>query len=123
MINKEHIIEAENQLIQGIQTSDTELLDALLHDDLLFIAPNGQTITKAMDLASHRAGHMVVETLTATFENVHIIGDSAVVTVVYATTGTMMGNPIAGHFRYIRVWKMVDKRLQIIGGSCTAITT
>ncbi|RDC66234.1 nuclear transport factor 2 family protein [Adhaeribacter pallidiroseus] len=112
------IIEIENKLLQGIQTSDLALLDKLLHNDLLFIAPNGQVVTKEMDLASHQAGEMEVEQLTAEFEDIKIIGDNAIVVVVYDTKGKMLGNPILGQFRYIRVWKKFSDGLKVIGGSC-----
>jgi ketosteroid isomerase-like protein len=120
-MKKEEIIEIENQLIRAIKTSDVEFLSKILHDDLLFIAPTGQTITKEMDLASHKAGHMGVEQLIPTFEEVKIIDDNAIVVVVYDTKGTMLGNPIQGHFRYIRVWKMFAEGLKVIGGSCFKI--
>ncbi len=48
----EQILQLEQRLLEAIKTSDVEVLDQLLHDDLLFIAPNSQTITKEMDLAS-----------------------------------------------------------------------
>lgn len=54
-------------------------LDRILHDDLLFIIPNGQTITKQMDLESHRRGDMTVESLVPDFENIRILGDVATV--------------------------------------------
>ncbi|PSR54973.1 DUF4440 domain-containing protein [Adhaeribacter arboris] len=114
----EEIIAMENKLLQGIKSSDVELLDQMLHDDLLFITPNGQVVTKEMDLASHKAGEMEVEHLLATFEDVKIIGDNAIVVVVYDTKGKMLGNPIQGQFRYIRVWKMFTDGLKVIGGSC-----
>lgn len=117
-MRKEEIIEIENHLIQGIKTSDITLLDKILHNDLLFITPNGQAITKEMDLASHSAGEMEIEQLTATFEDVKIIGDNAVVVVVYDTKGKVLGNPIQGQFRYIRIWKMFSDGLKVIGGSC-----
>ena len=60
-MERAEIIEIENQLIKGIKTSDLKFLDKIIHDDLLFIAPNGETVTKAMNLASHRRGEMVVE--------------------------------------------------------------
>jgi hypothetical protein len=94
------------------------LLDKLLHEDLLFIAPNGLVITKAMDLASHSAGEMEVEELIANYEDIRIIGDNAIVVVVYDTKGRMLGNAIQGQFRYIRVWKMFDDGLKVVGGSC-----
>lgn len=117
-MKKEEIIEIENKLIQGIKTSDLTLLNEILHDDLLFIAPNGQTVTKEMDLASHRAGEMKVEELIANFEDIKVIGDNAIVVVVYDTKGTMLGNSIQGQFRYLRVWKMFADGLKVIGGSC-----
>jgi ketosteroid isomerase-like protein len=120
-MKKEDIIEIENKLIHGIKTSDIKLLDKILHDDLLFLAPNGQIVTKEMDLASHRAGEMQVEELIANFEEIKIIGDNAIVVVVYDTKGKMLGNPIQGQFRYIRVWKMFTDGLKVIGGSCFKI--
>ncbi len=120
-MKKEEIIAIENELIKAIKESDIEFLSRILHDDLLFIAPTGQTITKQMDLASHKAGHMVVEQLTATFEEVKIIGDNAIVVVVYDTKGIMLGNSIQGQFRYIRIWKMFADGLKMIGGSCVLI--
>jgi hypothetical protein len=117
-MKKEEIIEIETQLIEGIKTSDVKYLDKVLHDDLLFIAPNGVTVTKEMDLASHRAGEMTVEQLIPEFESIKIIGDNAIVVVVYNTKGKMLGNPIQGRFRYIRVWKMFNDGLKVIGGSC-----
>lgn len=120
-MRKEEIIEIENTLLQGIKSSDLKLLDKILHDDLLFIAPNGQIITKEMDLASHRAGEMEVEQIVATFEDIKIIGDNAVVVIVYKTKGKMLGNSIQGKFRYIRIWKMFADGLKVIGGSCFQI--
>lgn len=117
-MKREEIIEIEKILVRGIKTSDIDLLDKLLHDDLLFIAPNGQTVTKEMDLAAHRAGQMKVEELVISFEEIKIIGDNAVAVVVYHTKGTMLGNPIQGSFRYIRIWKQFSDGLRVIGGSC-----
>ena len=117
-IAKTDIIELENRLVAGIKTSDLTFLDKVLHDDLLFLTPNGQTINKAMDLASHKAGEMIVERIISTIEEINIIGDTAVVVVVYDTKGIMLGNPIEGKFRYIRLWKQFPDGLRVIGGSC-----
>ena len=118
MILKEQILELEHRLIEGIKSSDVELLDKLLHDDLLFMAPGGQMITKKMDLDSHRSGGMVVHYLLPTFEAISLLDNVAIVTVVYQTKGVMAGTPIEGRFRYIRTWKKTDSGLQIISGAC-----
>lgn len=117
------IEEAERLLLEAIKTSDVNTLERMLHDDLLFIAPNGQTVTKEMDLASHRAGTMVVEEVIPTIEAIHLIDDTAVCIVVYQTRGRMMGAPVAGRFRYIRVWKIFNDGLKVIGGSCIQLSS
>jgi len=97
------------------------VLEKILHDDLLFIAPNGQMVNKQMDLTAHRSGEMEVEQLTANFERINIMGDNAVVVVVYNTKGRMLGKAIQGQFRYIRIWKMFADGPKVIGGSCCQV--
>lgn len=111
----------ENTLLQAMLAHDVEKLDALLHDDLLFITPDGQTVTKAMDLDAHRKGLMAIERITTVIEQINIIGDNAVVTLVMDTKGKMIDMPIEGKFRYIRVWKKLGDGFKVIGGSCTAL--
>jgi ketosteroid isomerase-like protein len=118
---KEEIIKLEYQLIEAIKTSDTNFIENVLHDDLLFIAPNGQVITKEMDLSSHRAGQMLVEELIPQFEDFKIVGDTAISVVVYDTKGRMLGNPISGKFRYIRNWKIFSDSVKVISGACLQI--
>ena len=122
ILNPEKIKEVENDLLEAIKVSDVETLDSLLHHDLLFITPSGDTVTKAQDLASHKAGSMIVEKIESTIEKINFIGDTAVVTVVYNTKGKMLGTPIEGRFRYIRFRKVINSNLQVIGGSCCRIS-
>lgn len=118
VIQRHEIVDLEGKLIEGIKTSDIPFLDKILHDDLLFLAPNGQLITKAMDLASHKAGQMIVDEITSIIQEIKIIDDTAMVAIVYNTKGKMLGTPINGQFRYIRVWKRFGDGLKVIGGSC-----
>ena len=115
---KEEIIKLEYQLIDAIKKSDTAFIEQILHDDLLFLVPNGQVVTKQMDLAAHRSGQMIVEQLIPEFEDFKIIGDTAVSIVVYDTKGIMMGRVIQGKFRYIRNWMLFDDSIKVIGGAC-----
>jgi ketosteroid isomerase-like protein len=111
----------EAKLLEAMKRHDLQALDCLLHDDLLFIAPDGQTVTKEMDLDAHRSGSMIIERIESTIEQISLIGDSAVVVVVLDTKGSMLGNPIEGKFRYIRVWKQFGAEQKVIAGSCTKI--
>ena len=118
---KEEIIKLEYQLIEAIKTGDRNFIENILHDDLLFLAPNGQVVTKEMDLTAHKAGQMIVEELVAQFEDFKIVGDIAISIVVYDTKGSMLGNPISGKLRYIRNWKVFSDSVKIISGACVQI--
>ena len=120
-MTRTEITDLENKLLEAIKKSDISVLEQILHDDLLFIVPNGSVITKEMDLASHRAGAMVVEKIIPSIEQINIIEDTAVVTVVYDSKGSMLGTPIQGKFRYIRFWKKFPDGMKVIGGSCTQL--
>lgn len=121
-LEESKIMNLELRLIQAITDNDTEFLVSVLHKDLQFIAPNGEIITKEMDIASHEVKEMKVIELHPKFENISIIGETAIVVVVYKTKGMMLGNPIEGKFRYLRVWQYIDGRMQIIAGSCIQIS-
>jgi hypothetical protein len=109
---------AENRLLEAMKTSDVETLDNLLHADLLFITPDGQTLTKKTDLDSHRSGTMVIETINSKIEMINLIDDLAIVTTVIDTKGQMLGQPIEGKFKYLRLWKLFGNQLKVVGGSC-----
>ncbi len=120
-IEKLDIEKMEYRLIDGIKNNDLDFLEKVMHNDLLGIAPNGEIINKEMDLASHRAGSMIVEELIPQINDVQIIGNTAIVIVTYDTKGTMLGTPIEGRFKYNRVWKKFDNELKIISVSCMKV--
>lgn len=120
-ICKSDIEELEYRLIEGIKKSDLDFLDKIMHDDLLGIAPNGQKITKEMDLTSHREGNMVVDKIVPHIEEIRIIEDIAVVNITYDTKGIMLGSPIEGKFKYNRIWKAFDDEPKIIAVSCMQV--
>lgn len=114
-ITKELIIEAENNLFSAQLVSDVDVLDKLLHNDLVALAPTGQILTKQMDLDSHRAKTMIIEDASTEIDSIRIIGDTAVTVVTMTAKGKMMETPLEGTFRYIRTWKLVDNTLKVIG--------
>ena len=92
----------------------------LIHDELLFTIPNGQVITKEMDLESHRTGIIKVDKWKANNQKINFIGnDIAIDTVVVNIKGEMMKPPIDQHIRYLRIWKNFTNEWKIIAGSST----
>lgn len=116
-ITREDVVEAENKLFSAQLVSNVDILDQLLHDDLVAVAPTGQMLTKEMDLDSHRAKTMIIEDASTEIDEIKITGDTALSIVTMTAKGKMMGTPLEGTFRYFRVWKRFDDTLKIIGAS------
>lgn len=117
------IQEIELQLMDAIKSSNVKFLEKILHEDLVFLLPTGQILSKKMDLDSHQSGNMVVEKINPTIEDLKIYDDIAIIVLIYETKGTMFGNPIEGFFRYIRTWKKFEDGLKIIAGACIRLPT
>ncbi|PJR05010.1 nuclear transport factor 2 family protein [Avrilella dinanensis] len=116
-ITKEDVIEAENKLFSAQLVSNVEILDQLLHDDLVAVAPTGEILTKQMDLNAHRAKTMIIEEASTEINDIKITGNTALSIVTMTAKGKMTGTPLEGTFRYFRVWKRFDDTLKIIGAS------
>ncbi|WP_262482300.1 nuclear transport factor 2 family protein [Catalinimonas alkaloidigena] len=116
-LTKKQVVAAEEALIAAMRRNDAEALDPMLHDALIFHTPDGQRVTKAMDLDAHRSGGMVVHTFEVRERHVEIVGDTAVLSFHLNGSASVFGQPMDGQFRYLRVWKWLDRRLQVIGGS------
>ncbi len=111
------VIASENKLLQAMKTCDLELLDQLLHDQLLFNGPTGETATKAMDLQNYRSGNINWHRLAASDRMLRVIGDHVVVAVTVEIQGNYLGQAIDGKFRYLRVWQRFENDWQVIAGS------
>jgi hypothetical protein len=115
------IVARENALLAAMTTNDVALLDDLLHDDLLFNGPDGQTGTKALDLANYRSGGVQLRRADASDRLIRAIGDDVVVAVTVHLEGSYLGARADGRYRYLRVWKHVGGAWRVIGGSVVAI--
>lgn len=116
-ISIEDVIEVENKLFSAQLVSNVEILDQLLHDDLIAVTPTGQIVTKEMDLNSHRAKTMIIEEASTEIDEIKITADTALSIVTMTAKGKVMGTPLEGKFRYFRVWKLFDDKLKVVGAS------
>lgn len=120
-ITADNILEQENKLYYAIKEGSASLLDELLHDSLLFIIPNGEVITKEMDMDTYREGALKVDELLPKVESLNIIDDVAVITLTMKLKGKFNNLPFEATYRYIRFWKKFDNGIKVIGGSGIAI--
>ncbi|KQS47361.1 hypothetical protein ASG38_07860 [Flavobacterium sp. Leaf359] len=121
LLTEQKILEIENQLREAMKKSDVEILEQLLHDDLLFVLPSGEVISKKTDLETHQSGNLVLEEITSSIDSIKQIDENVVVTLSSKLKGKMLEQNFEGNFRYLRVWKMFDGQLKVIAGSCVAV--
>ena len=115
------IKELEEKLRKAMQDNDAETLEELISDELIFVAPAGEIITKQMDLQCHKSGIQRTSKLTPSEQTIKINGDNAIVTVKMHILGAYDGVDISGSYRYLRVWQNTNSKWQIIAGSATQI--
>lgn len=120
-MEKSSVVNAEIELLSAIKNVDVSVLEKILHDDLLFNLPGGQTITKEFDLNVYRSGKMKIDFIEASDQIINCIGDTAIVSVAVLLKGNYDNTPLDGTFRYIRVWKQFGEHLKVIAGSCTEL--
>jgi hypothetical protein len=120
---KAQVSASENSLLEAMKTNNVERLDTLLHDDLLFNGPTGETATKAMDLKNYRSGNIHLHTVAASDQTIRLIGDTAVVAVTVELKGNYLGQALDGKFRYMRVWKLAENTWKVIAGSVVPLNS
>ncbi|PCJ67590.1 MAG: DUF4440 domain-containing protein [Bacteroidetes bacterium] len=116
-MDKNSIVLIEQEMVKAMLNSDVTTLDKLIHEDLLFTIPSGHTITKTMDLASHSSGEMKISEISTSEQEINLIGDNAIVSVLVEMKGKYMDNSLDGNYKTIRVWKQSQNSWQIIAGS------
>lgn len=114
---KEEINQCEQNLLKAMKTADIETLNQLLHDDLLFIIPTGETITKELDIANLESGSLQIDDITTNDQTIHLIDDCAIVSVIVNLKGSFLKQQIEGKYKYIRTWKLFDQNWQVISGA------
>jgi len=104
-----------------MKNNDIQSLNELLHQDLFFIIPNGQIVTKSMDLEIYRSGKMKINDIMLTNQEINLIEDSAIVVTTIEMKGHYLDNILDGKYRFIRVWKLFNTKWKIIAGSSTRL--
>ena len=117
LLNVKSIIASENELLSAMKNCNIKVLENLLHKDLLFNIPSGQTISKEMDIESYRSRNMIIDEIKSSQQKINLIGDNAVVSVTIEMKGKYLDNSIDGKYQLIRVWKLYDNVWKVIAGS------
>ncbi len=123
MDKRSHIIELEKRLLEAFSNKDVNVVDELLHDDAIFVYPNGQMVTKQNVLDNYRSGNSAFTTIVATDQVINIIDSTAVVSMNLQLRGKYYDQEISSQFKYIRVWKECSGGWKAIAVSGVPIKT
>ena len=118
--NEKEVWDQELRLRSAMERGDVSELNQLISDELLFVIPSGQVMGKKDDLESHRTGSFQIKSAFYTEESVRSVGDIVVTSAKTDMTGSWMGHPFQGIFRYMRVWQF-ESGWRVVSGSGTPI--
>jgi len=119
--SKDFIIKVEQEILNAMKNCDVKKLDELLHEKLLFNIPNGQTITKTMDLETYSSGNMTINEIKSSEQEINLIGENAIVSVTLEMRGKYLDYSLDGKYKILRVWKLLNDQWKVIAGSSSKI--
>lgn len=117
MESKKQIQELEKTLLAAFGNKDLKIIDELIHEDALFVYPNGLPVSKAMVMENYRSGNSAFSTIIPSDEMINLFNDTAVVSLNLELKGNYHEQLVSAEFRYIRVWKLFNGAWKVIAVS------
>jgi ketosteroid isomerase-like protein len=116
------LLKLENDWSTAWQKKDGAFLQRFYADEYLFTDSDGITWNKADDIKNVTSPSSRPESFQLTGMNVHIYGDTAVVTGQNAIAGFFDGEDISGIYRFTDVFVRRSGRWQIVATQSTLVT-
>jgi hypothetical protein len=113
---EDQLIELERQMSEALVKQDAAVLDRLWSNDLVFTFPSGKVSTKAQRLAGQKPLDQAAAQSTNTNDqvNVHLYGDTAVVTVLSTWKGKAGTEQYSEQYQATHVWVKQQGRWQLV---------
>ena len=108
------LIKLENDWSTAWQKKDVAFLQKLWADEYLSTDQDGNTFTKAQDLANVSDRGTSTTSFALTDLKVHVYGDTAVVTGLNTIKATFKGKDSSGAYRFTDVFVKRDGRWQVV---------
>ena len=108
------LITLENQWTAAWQKRDAAFLAKLLADEYLSTDSGGNTATRAQELAGLEDPGTRITSFALTDLQVHVYGDTAVVTGLNTVKATVKGKDVSGGHRFTDVFVKRDGRWQVV---------
>jgi len=108
------LIKLENEWATAWQKKDAAFLQKLFADEYLSTDQDGNTYTKAQELANVSDPGTSVTSFALTDLKVHVYGETALVTGLNTYKGTLKGKDMSGAYRFTDVLVKRDGRWQVV---------
>ncbi len=119
---EDELREIENGLARAYQTHDTDFLKRVLAEDYLVTDGPGTVSDKSKVLSDHEQGRLQVSAFHFDEMRIHrLTADTAIALGQYTWSAAYNGHPIAGTFRYLRVYVRGEHGWQIKAGQVTPV--
>lgn len=117
------IVALEARLRAAQLAADTDQLNDLIADEILFTGPDGQLGTKAQDLEAYATGSVRFLAHEPEELRVRSVGPDVAVTTLRTRLTVRVGDVLVqGTYRYTRVWAHEAGRMwRVVGGHVSAL--
>jgi ketosteroid isomerase-like protein len=113
---REELIALEEHWGEAIRDGDTDIIEQILADELVYTGADGERHTKAEELEAIRSGDLDVTEFQTIDVQVRLYGDVAVVLGEHREKGTYRGKDTTGRYRWTEVFIKRDGRWQVVAG-------
>jgi len=110
-----------DQYNDALLKKDAETLERIWADDLSFVNPRGQLLTKKERIENIKTGATALRSADVSEKQVRMYGDTAVATLVVKISGQYSGEEGSGEFRITTVWAKPKGSWQMVAVQMTPI--
>lgn len=115
------ILQAEIELLNALTTNDKQLLQKVIHEDIVYTNENGETFIGRNKLQINDASQLRIFSLNIVEREINIFNNVAIVNTLERREGSYMGISFKGNYRLTRTWKFYGKRWLLIATSTVLI--
>jgi ketosteroid isomerase-like protein len=105
---------AEAELQRAQLASDVVALEALLHPDVVYVAPDGAEFGRSQDLESHASGQLRLTSLEQIQGTARQFGPAGATRARLRIAGLAGGAPFEAEMIYTRTWLFHQGRWQVV---------
>jgi len=118
---KKEVLKAEDEQNQALQRGDTDVLGHIYADDLAYTNADGKILTKAQHLAEFRSGIRKFDSIRRDDINLHVYGNTVVLTGRSTSTLQYKGKVTKGPRRFTDVYIKRDGRWLLVAHQVTDV--